>query len=133
MTFKKNWMFQLRLIFDNAKVAVKDGFGKHAVATDGYRAFAAHYAFKTDFCNIASGNEKGLVENLVGYSRRNFMVPVPRAKSIEELNEYLFAKCLAYRDKHKIAGHENTVREAYINELATCDFIKQRKNIVSAK
>lgn len=105
-----------RLIFDNAKVAVKEGFGKHAVATDGYRAFAAHYAFKTDFCNIASGNEKGLVENLVGYSRRNFMVPVPRAKSIEELNEHLLTKCLAYRDKHKIASHENTVREAYCIE-----------------
>ena len=62
-----------RLIFDNAKVAVREGFGLHAKATDGYKSFAAHYAFKTDFCNIASGNEKGLVENLVGYARRNFM------------------------------------------------------------
>lgn len=38
--------------------------------------FSAHYVFATDFCNIASGNEKGLVENLVGYSRNNFLVPV---------------------------------------------------------
>lgn len=78
-----------RLIFDNAKVAVKEGFGLHAKATDGYRSFAAHYAFKTDFCNIASGNEKGLVENLVGYARRNFLVPVPRVASLEELNNKL--------------------------------------------
>ncbi len=71
-----------RMIFDNAKVAVKDGFGLHARPTDAYAAFAAHYAFKTEFCNIASGNEKGLVENLVQYSRRNCMVPVPRVKDI---------------------------------------------------
>lgn len=50
-----------RVIFDNAKVAVREGFGLHAKATEGYASFSAHYAFKTDFCNIASGNEKGLV------------------------------------------------------------------------
>jgi len=33
-----------RLIFDNAKVAVREGFGRHAKATDGYKSFAAHYA-----------------------------------------------------------------------------------------
>ncbi len=106
-----------RLIFDNAKVAVKEGFGKHAVATAGYAAFAAHYAFKTDFCNIASGNEKGLVENLVGYSRRNFMVPVPRAADIVELNNQLLKDCLNYRHKHKVPSRTITVEEAYRAEL----------------
>ena len=91
-----------RLIFDNAKVAVREGFGKHAIATDGYVAFAAHYAFQTDFCNIASGNEKGLVENLVGYSRRNFMVPVPKAKSLEELNAKLIEDSILTVKREKI-------------------------------
>ena len=36
-----------------------------------------HYRFQADFCNPASGNEKGNVENKVGYSRRNAFVPVP--------------------------------------------------------
>lgn len=105
-----------RLIFDNAKVAVKEGFGLHAKATDGYKSFAAHYAFKTDFCNIASGNEKGLVENLVGYSRRNFMVPVPRVASLEELNTKLLKDCLGYRNTHKVQSHTSCVREAYDEE-----------------
>lgn len=105
-----------RLIFDNAKVAVKEGFGLHAKATDGYRSFAAHYAFKTDFCNVASGNEKGLVENLVGYARRNFMVPVPRVSSLEELNKKLMDDCLNYRNHHKVESHSLTVREAYEEE-----------------
>lgn len=65
-----------RVIFDNAKVTVKDGFGANARATDGYAALSAHYGFEPIFCNIASGNEKGLVEGLVGFSRRNFCVPI---------------------------------------------------------
>lgn len=105
-----------RLIFDNAKVAVREGFGKHAIATDGYAAFAAHYAFQTDFCNIASGNEKGLVENLVGYSRRNFMVPVPKAKSLEELNAKLIEYCLNYRKTHKVQSRTISVNDAYHEE-----------------
>lgn len=48
-----------RIIFDNAKVAVKEGFGTHAKVRDRYKAFAAHYAFACDFCNIAAAHEKG--------------------------------------------------------------------------
>lgn len=75
-----------RVIFDNGKVAVKDGFGAHARKQAGYAALAAHYGFEAVFCNPASGNEKGLVEGLVGYIRRNVCVPVPKVKSLEELN-----------------------------------------------
>jgi transposase len=107
-----------RLIFDNAKVAVKEGFGLHAKPQDAYRRFAAHYAFKTDFCNIASGNEKGLVEGLVNYARKNFFVPVPRAASMEELNEQLRVSCLNYRQHHKVDGRVNTVAESYAVEKA---------------
>ncbi len=102
-----------RVIFDNAKVAVKEGFGKHAKATEGYKAFAAHYAFKTEFCNIASGNEKGLVENLVGFARKNCMVPVPRVKSIDELNGKLLISCTDYINNHKVTTKTASVKEAY--------------------
>lgn len=67
-----------RVIFDNAKVAVKEGFGVYASKQDAYAALEAHYGFEAVFCNIASGNEKGLVEGLVGWSRRNILVPLPR-------------------------------------------------------
>jgi transposase len=46
-----------RIIFDNAKVAVKEGFGTHAKVQDRYKALAAHYAFQCDFCNIAAGHD----------------------------------------------------------------------------
>lgn len=48
-----------RVIFDNGKVAVKDGFGAHAKKQEGYTALSAHYGFDAVFCNPAEGHEKG--------------------------------------------------------------------------
>ena len=97
-----------RLIFDNARVAVKSGFGAQAAAQDDYSQLAAHYGFDPVFCNPASGNEKGLVENLVGYIRRNVCVPLPKVKNLDELNAKLLAMCTRYLD-HQIDGRPNKV------------------------
>lgn len=97
-----------RVIFDNGKVAIKDGFDAHARKQAGYAALSAHYGFEAFFCNPASGNEKGLVEGLVGYSRRNFCVPVPRVESMAELNALLREKCEKYLS-HQIRGKEADV------------------------
>ena len=96
------------MIFDNARVAVKSGFGAQAAAQDDYSQLAAHYGFEPVFCNPSSGNEKGLVENLVGYIRRNVCVPLPRVKNLEELNAKLLAKCTQYLN-HKIEGRPDKV------------------------
>ena len=80
--------------FDNMSTAVAhvlDG-GKRKL-TDGFTRFMLHYRFKADFCNPASGNEKGNVENKVGYIRRNVLVPVPTITSFDEFNEYLWQWC----------------------------------------
>ncbi len=106
-----------RLIFDNAKVAVKEGFGAHAVMRDSYKALAAHYAFHCDFCNISAGHEKGLVEGLVGWVRRNVFVPVPRVDTIAELNAKILRRCLEYRE-HKINGREQSVGEMALSAQA---------------
>lgn len=104
-----------RVIFDNAKIAVKDGFGANARAVDSYAALAAHYGFEAVFCNQASGNEKGLVEGLVGYSRRNFCVPIPRTEDMTALNAQLEDGCRKYL-AHKVAGKPDTVGELYRQE-----------------
>lgn len=102
-----------RLIFDNAKVAVKDGFGLHAKLQNRYLAFCSHYAFTVDFCNPAQGHEKGLVEGLVGYGRRNFLVPVPRFSSLEDFNKQLIERCLHYRCTHKVESRDQPVAALY--------------------
>lgn len=97
-----------RVIFDNAKVAVKSGFGAHAAIQEDYKQLSAHYGFEPIFCNAASGNEKGLVENLVGYIRRNVCVPLPKVRTLEELNGKLLEKCLHYLN-HQIDGRSSSV------------------------
>ena len=87
-----------RVIFDNGKVAVKEGFGTCARMQLGYEALCAHYGYDAVFCNPAKGHEKGLVEGLVGWARRNICVPVPRVSDITELNHLLLDRCLKYEN-----------------------------------
>lgn len=83
-----------RLRFDNLSTAVvKVLEGGERELTDGFRRFMLHYRFQADFCNPAAGNEKGNVENKVGYSRRNAFVPVPTVTSFENFNEWLWEWC----------------------------------------
>lgn len=108
-----------RVIFDNGSAAVKSGLGKKAVATDPYKILAAHYNFETVFCNAASGQEKGLVENLVGYSRRAFMTPLPRVESVGELNYELRRKCERYIEGHRVPKRNDSVQVQYSQERKT--------------
>ena len=55
--------------------------------------FAMHHKFESAFCNPGKGNEKGSVENKVGYHRRNFFVPVPEFKDLEDYNKKLLEMC----------------------------------------
>lgn len=104
-----------RVLFDNGKVAVKEGFGAHARMQDGYCALSAHYGFDAVFCNPAEGHEKGLVEGLVGWARRNICVPVPKVANMEELNQLLLARCLKY-ETHTIRGKKASVGEMFKEE-----------------
>ena len=104
-----------RVIFDNGRVAVKEGFGKHASMQQGYTQLRAHYSFDAVFCNPAEGHEKGLVEGLVGWARRNIMVPIPRVDDISELNSLLASRCNEY-ETHTIKGKPASVGEMYLTE-----------------
>lgn len=104
-----------KVIFDNGKVAVKDGFGAHAKKQVGYTQLSSHYGFEALFCNPAEGHEKGLVEGLVGWARRNILVPVPRVESLSELNDLLLERCRKY-ESHSIQGKPDTVGAMYLLE-----------------
>ena len=106
-----------KVIFDNAKVAVKEGFGVCAKKQAGYSALSAHYGFDALFCNPGEGHEKGLVEGLVGWARRNILVPVPRVHDLDELNALLLRRCIDYR-RHHIAGKPATVGDMFDKEKA---------------
>ena len=85
-----------RISYDNSRIAViAIGKGRDRILTDEFLRLQSHYHFKEHFCLVRRPNEKGHVEMLVGFARRNFMVPIPKVDSIEELNERLESKCHA--------------------------------------
>ena len=83
-----------RISYDNDSVAVSKVLKCHdRKMTDGFLQLQSHYLFKEHFCNVARGNEKGVVESMVRYTRSNFMVPVPVVRNLEELNQALEQRC----------------------------------------
>ena len=84
----------LRLKCDNMTTAVAQVLeGAEREITDGFYRFMLHHRFKADFCNPSKGNEKGNVENKVGYTRRNMLVPVPIITDFAAFNEELLRLC----------------------------------------
>ena len=65
--------------------------------------------------NPAQGHEKGLVEGLVGYFRRIYLVPVPEVADWAELNRILEERCLA-EERRRRRGHTTTVGERFALE-----------------
>ena len=55
---------------------------------------ASHYLFETDFCNPASGWEKGQVEKNVQDARRRLWQPMPSFPDLEALNAWLEERCI---------------------------------------
>jgi transposase len=106
------------LIYDNLTTAVEKVLrGKDRRLQESFSKFQAYYNFSPRFCNRGQGHEKGGVEGLVGYARRNYMVPVPEADSLESLNHRLWEQCMAH-GSHRIAGRDKTVNELYEEEKA---------------
>jgi hypothetical protein len=79
--------------------------GTERVISDGFYRFMLHHRFGADFCNPAKGNEKGNVENKVGYTRRNMLVPVPVITDFDTFNEELMLRCDADHERdHYLHG-----------------------------
>jgi transposase len=106
------------LVYDNLTTAVKKVLrGKGRVEQTEFTKFHAYYNFTPRFCNPAAAHEKGGIEGLVGYVKRNYFVPLPEVDSFEALNQQLLAECLAYGD-HRLQGREKTVNEFFREEQA---------------
>ena len=107
-----------RILYDNTTLAVARILGDgERKKTRAFSELQSHYLFAEKFGRPAKGNDKGKVENLVGYSRRNFMVPIPRAASWEALNEQLAADCRARRAQ-RLRGHAETIGERFERDRA---------------
>jgi transposase len=105
-----------RLSYDNLKAAVKRVLqGRNRQQQERFILFRSHYLFESHFCNPGAGNEKGRVEDGVGYVRRNFMTPLLEADSFDDLNEQLRQRCLQ-DDQRRVDRQAQTIGEAWQQE-----------------
>ncbi len=97
------------IVYDNTTIAVArilgDGRRKR---TRTFSELQSHYLFEDRFGRPAKGNDKGKVEGLVGYIRRNFFVPIPSFESFDALNAYLEDQCRARRGD-RLRRHTETI------------------------
>ena len=102
-----------RISYDNSRVAITKITGsRERQLTSEFLRLKSHYLFQSHFCLVRRANEKGKVEGLVGFTRRNFLVPVPRVDSLQELNEELIKRCDRDLDR--------TLRGKTVSKRATC-------------
>ena len=67
-----------RISYDNLTTAVlKVLKGRNRIEQNAFTAFRTHYLFESHFATVATPREQGRVENLVGYMRHNYFVPLP--------------------------------------------------------
>ena len=106
------------ILYDNTKLAVARILGDgRRQRTRVFSELQSHYLFADRFGRPGKGNDKGKVEGLVGFVRRNSLVPVPHAASFAALNEQLLADCRRRLDD-RLRGQSETVGERLARDLA---------------
>ena len=85
------------------------------MACEEFLGLQSAYGFRAHHCNPGAGWEKGLVEGLVGYMRRNYLTPVPAFANLEELNRWLGQRTAAEEARHR-QGQTSTVGEKLAEE-----------------
>lgn len=99
------------ILYDNTKLAVARILGDGTrQRTRVFSELQSHYLFEDRFGRPGKGNDKGKVEGLIGFMRRNFLVPIPRVESLEALNVQLEMRCRE-RQAAKLRRHEETIAE----------------------
>jgi transposase len=113
----QRWAFEFwggvprSVVYDNLKPAVAHILRGHSrQEQQAFRHFHSVYGFEAVFANPHAGWEKGSVENLVGYARRTYFVPIPEAASFEELHALLLRQCQG--DQQRVmAGRTNAIAD----------------------
>jgi len=109
-----------RGIFDNMKTAVdRIGTGKVRQVNARFAAMASHYLFEPEFCNPASGWEKGQVEKNVQDARRRLWQPLPNFPDLTALNVWLEEQCIAQWAQIPHGSLLDTIADVHAEEVAS--------------
>jgi len=106
------------ILYDNTKLAVARILGDgRRLRTRVFSELQSHYLFADRFGRPGKGNDKGKVEGLIGYARRNFLVPIPQVASFAELNAHLL-ECCRRRLSDRLRSHAETIGERLARDRA---------------
>ena len=107
------------ILYDNTRLAVAKILGDgRRKRTRAFTELQSHYLYEDRFGRPGKGNDKGKVEGMVGYARRNFLVPVPSFDSFDALNAHLERRCLQRMDA-RLRGHTETIGQRMERDLET--------------
>jgi transposase len=127
-----------RGIFDNMKTAVdRIDSGKARQVNARFAAMASHYLFEPEFCNPASGWEKGQIEKNVQDARRRLWQPLPNFADLDGLNAWLEERCIAQWGQIVHGVVAGSVADAHAGEVASLmalgrpfdGFVEQTKRV----
>ena len=108
------------LRYDNMTSLVKKILrGQQRVETERIIAFRSHWGFQSEYCNPASGNEKGGVEGELGWFRRNWLVPVPEADESGRVERTVAGRMCWRTASRTIRGKQHDDRARPANRNAT--------------
>ena len=122
------------ILYDNTRLAVAKILGDGRQRSRAFTELQSHYLFDDRFGRPGKGNDKGKVEGLVGYARRNSLVLIPSFETFEILNAYLERRCLERMDA-RLRGHAETIGQRMERDLeallplpgAACDACDKRQ------
>ena len=107
----------LSVLYDNDRCLVArilpDGTRKRATLFSG---LLSHYVIEDRYGRPGKGNDKGAVEGIAGWSRRTFMVPLPRFATWDDLNVWLEEQCRK-RQAEILRGHQETIGQRLQRDL----------------
>jgi transposase len=106
-----------RGIYDNMRTAVdKVGRGKERQVNARFAAMVSHFLFEAEFCNPASGWEKGQIEKNVQDARHRLWQPTPNFPSLAALNDWLEVRCRELWAEIPHGAHEGSIADAWREE-----------------
>ena len=83
--------------------------------TRAFSGLQSHYLFEDRYGRPGKGNDKGNVEGVVGYARRNFMTPLPRFANWDAFNGHLEEQC-RNRQGNVLRGHRESIGERFVRD-----------------